>query len=495
MKIASPKLHTAHLATNDEALLRCRTALEQKDKGDYEGAQNVMRRLWRAVGERPSLEGLYQSVAAEVLLCVGILTGWIGSRNQIRGAQETAKNLITESITYFESVGDVTMIAAARTEIAYCYWRDGELNEARTMLHEALKKLTTPGNTRARALLKLTTVECSAARYYEALKILNDNAALFQKLTNHTTKGSYHSELAIILWSLATAEKSQDYLRQAIKEYERADYQFKLARNIVFRADVKNNVGILLFKLARLKEARKYLEEARRLTVSFKDKSRTAQIDETLAQVLIAEGKFKEAEAVARRAVSSLEKSGHQCLVAEALITQGVALARARRTERAQFIFQRAIGVALQVDALNIAGLAALTLIEEVGELSPATLHAAYQQAREWLVGSQDQDVLLRLNDAAGKLATILRGELSTEEATEILLTKACDLQDRMLKYERTLIRQALAQANGRVTHAASLLGMSYQGLSYIIETRHKDLLKERSPVRRRARRASRGEN
>jgi hypothetical protein len=56
---------------------------------------------------------------------VGILTGWIGSKNQIKEAQETAKNLITESINYFESVGDQKQLAAARVELAYCYWRDG----------------------------------------------------------------------------------------------------------------------------------------------------------------------------------------------------------------------------------------------------------------------------------------------------------------------------------------------------------------------------------
>jgi hypothetical protein len=42
---------------------------------------------------------------------------------------------------------------------------------------------------------------------------------------------------------------------------------------------------------------------------------------------------------------------------------------------------------------------------------------------------------------------------------------------------------------SGSVTRAAALLGMSYQGLAYVIESRHKDLLKERSPIRRRSRR------
>ena len=32
------------------------------------------------VGERPETEGLHPSVAAELLLSVGILTGWVGSQ-------------------------------------------------------------------------------------------------------------------------------------------------------------------------------------------------------------------------------------------------------------------------------------------------------------------------------------------------------------------------------------------------------------------------------
>ncbi len=490
MKIASPKLHTARLTPNAAALLRCETALELKDKSDYQGAQDVMRPLWKRVGERPDTTGLHPSTAAEVLLCVGILTGWIGSKNQIEGAQETAKNLITESITYFESENDVKRIAAARTEIAYCYWRDGELNEAEIMLRESLERLTTKGETRARALLKLTTVVWTAGRPDEALRILSENAALFERLANHTTTGVFHSQFALVLTALANSENRSEYFQRAVTEYKEADRHFRLASNPVFRADVKNNVGFLLSKLSRFKEAHKYLDEARRLFLSFRDKARAAQVDETRAQVFIAEGKWKEAESVARRAASSFAKMGHRCLEVDALISQGIALARWGKKQRAHYMFQHAIEVALQVNAQNKAGLAALTLIEEVDQLSPATLQAAYQQAREWLRESQNQDLLLRVNDAAGKLATSLRGELSGDEATEILLEKGFDFHGKVLEYERSMIKQALAQANGRITHAASLLRLSYQGLAYIIESRHPDLLKQRSPVRRRAKKS-----
>jgi tetratricopeptide (TPR) repeat protein len=201
-------------------------------------------------------------------------------------------------------------IAAANSEIAFCYWRQGELNEARTMLREALAKLTTGGNTRARAILKLVAVECSAARFHEAQRILTDSAALFRKLSHHTIKGSYHNEMAVILRNLAKAEKRDDYIPQAIAEFKTADQEFKLARNHVYRADVKNNVALILFHLSRYTEAHKYLDEARCLAVRFRDNARLGIYDESAAQVFIAEKKYKEAETAARRAALAFEKSG-----------------------------------------------------------------------------------------------------------------------------------------------------------------------------------------
>src|SRR6267142_1396272 len=182
MKIPSPKLDASHLTPNQEALLKCQTALDLKDKSDYERVRVVMHPLWKRVGERPETEGLHAEIAAEVLLTVGILTSWIGSKEGIENAQEVAKNLISEGITFYESVGDAKMVATSRSEIAFCYFRQGALDEARIMLTEALQQLTGVGNTRARALLKLTAVEWSASRYNVALEILTDNASLFQKV-------------------------------------------------------------------------------------------------------------------------------------------------------------------------------------------------------------------------------------------------------------------------------------------------------------------------
>jgi tetratricopeptide (TPR) repeat protein len=318
--------------------------------------------------------------------------------------------------------------------------------------------------------------------------LLNENEALFRRITNHTIKGNYHHELAIILRNLATTENRPEYFRRAINEYKEAETQFRLAHNPIFRADLIANVGYLLYKLSRFKEAHRYLHEARRLTLRFKNKASTAQIDDSLAQLLIAEGRLTDAERVARRAVTALRKGGHFCMMAEALITHGIALARSGRTAHAHFIFRQAIEAAHQVNALNIAGLAALTLIEEIETLSPELLQAAYRQAREWLANSQSPDLKLRLADVAGRVVASIHTELSADEATEILLNEPGGLRAQLEKHEGVVIKRALAQVDGRVTHAALLLEMRYQSLAYIIERRHPDLLKRRTPIRRRPR-------
>ncbi len=175
----------------------------------------------------------------------------------------------------------------------------------------------------------------------------------------------------------------------------------------------------------------------------------------------------------------------------DALITQGTALARLGKQEHAKFILQKAYETAIEVGAFPKSGLASLVLIEEIPQLSPTQLQAVYSRAHEWLSKSEEQEILLRLSGAAGKLSAVLSdesGALSAEQATEILLnlSQPCDLQKEMLKYEGQVIRQALNKANGSLTRAAAMLSMSYQALAYVLDSRHKELLKERSPIRRR---------
>src|ERR1044071_7059330 len=88
-EIADPKL-----PHEERVRLRCRLAKELEDAGSYDAAREAMGELWPEVGGRPVLDELTEATAAEVVLRVGVLIGWLGSTRQIEGAQEWAKNLI-----------------------------------------------------------------------------------------------------------------------------------------------------------------------------------------------------------------------------------------------------------------------------------------------------------------------------------------------------------------------------------------------------------------
>jgi tetratricopeptide (TPR) repeat protein len=208
------ELDNPSLATDERALLRCRLATELIQEGQYEVACQALGDFWRGVGERPDLEGLRENVAAEVLLRVGVLTGWIGACRQIQGAQESAKDLISESATFFEALDLPERAAVARCKLAPCYLREGAYNEAHALLTNALEWLTEEAE-RAEAIVKLAIVECAAGRYSDALTFLKEHVHLFDERVNHSLRASFHNQLALVLKQLGILEGRSDYFDRA----------------------------------------------------------------------------------------------------------------------------------------------------------------------------------------------------------------------------------------------------------------------------------------
>jgi transcriptional regulator with PAS, ATPase and Fis domain len=92
------------------------------------------------------------------------------------------------------------------------------------------------------------------------------------------------------------------------------------------------------------------------------------------------------------------------------------------------------------------------------------------------------------------------QGAIITREAVETLVMRrtktagladawaGCSLDEEVRLYEKNLLQMALRAAQGHVTQAARLLGITHQRLSCILQSRHKDLSASRIPVKRRKR-------
>jgi transcriptional regulator with PAS, ATPase and Fis domain len=415
MDLATQLLHqidNPRIRRVERARLRCRLAKELEETGNYEAASGALGDLWQRVGERPRLDGLDQETVAEVLLRAGTLTGWSGSSKQIEGAQEIAKNFISESITIFESLKKPAKVGEALTELAYCYWREGAFDEARITLRDAINHLGNEDDgLKALALLRFAVVETSATRFNDALHALNDAAPLIETHGSHTLKGNFHNTQANVLKYLGTSEQRVDYTDKALIEYVAASFHFEQAGHTRYRAAVENNSGYLLLTLGRFREAHEHLDRARCLFVNVKDSAHIAQVDETRAKALLAEGRIVEAEKVARSAVRTLKQGDEQSLLAEALTTYGTVLARLNRYQQARMTLQRAIEVADQAGNVEGAGLAALTITEELSKyLTHDDLRSTYGLADQLLANSQYPEVLIRLRSCARRI-------IATEQA------------------------------------------------------------------------------
>ncbi|MDQ3803712.1 MAG: hypothetical protein M3416_07785 [Acidobacteriota bacterium] len=471
------QLDNPSLTEDERALLRCRVAAELIHTGQYEAAREALGEHWRGVGERPNVRGLGEATAAEVLLQVGALSGWIGV-----GGQGAAKDLISESAAIFERLGESDRAATARVDLALCYWREGAYDEARVLLQGAAA-ITGDSELKAKTVLRLVVVETSAGRYSDALRLLTDFTPLFEESTNHALKGSFHNELAIVLQLLGKAERREDYADRAILEYTAAAYHFGEARHVRYVARIENNLAFLLYKLGRHRAAHEHLDRAQSIFTSLKDAGSLAQVDETRARVLAAEQKYREANRILAGAIQTFEQGGDSALLADALTVHGVILARLGAYDSSAAALRRAADMAEIPGAHSNAALAVLALIEEHGArraLHSDEVYNAYLRADKLLKDTQDAEDIARLRACARVVMRRLAGSRIHD--------KDFSFYGEIHELEAKLIEQALEEAGSSVVRAARLLGLTHQTLGTMLSQRHKNLAGKRRPREKRLR-------
>ncbi len=508
MKVQVAEAHSEVATRSEQAVEACLLAGDCEDKGQYDLARAALKDYWQRIGERPQLDGLSQRAQAELLLRVGTIASRIGSAQQIEGAQEVAKDLISESARMFDAAGLSDRCFDANIDLAICYWRLGNFAEARTILEHVRDNVATESELRVRALVNAALIERAAQCYRDALKILLEAAPLFKDSTNHLLRGSFHNSYGAVLKNLGEIEGRSDYIDRSFIEYAAASFHFEQAGHLSHMARIENNLGLLFLTVGKTTEAHRHLNRARALFVKQKDKGSIGQVDETRARAFLAEARNTQAEASARTAITFLRQGGEAASLSEALTTHGVALARLGRYQRSLAAFKSAIEIAEQADDNERAGTAVLGIVEELSEhLRSTQLLEYYKVAESRLGNSQSAGMKARLGIEARKILNLVEQDNARQEPPTVTAINAsdgpnsaaepagepatwsgCSLEAEVLRYEGELIKRALETAGGSVTRAARLLGVTHQGLAFILNGRQRSLLTVRTPARSRRR-------
>ena len=173
-------------------------------------------------------------------------------------------------------------------------------------------------------------------------------------------------------------------------------------------------------------------------------------------------------------------------------VSRATGLAREGRFEAALAEFRKAAHEAEAAGEEESAALAALAMIEECrGRMAAAELRDAFERAVTVLSGSRAPGVQDRLIECTRLVIEALSPRPSSaEEAADEISRGASarswegfSLKQQVLDYEAELIARALKDAGGSVSRAARLLGFKHHNnLVAMLNTRHRELLTERTP-------------
>jgi signal transduction histidine kinase/CheY-like chemotaxis protein len=402
---SSQPVNHAPATESEQVLESCRIAREKFELGDYDAGCAVLQPWW-TIGEWPKQVGLSQLAAAELLLTAGTLSGWVASTRHVDGGQNCAERLLSGAVAMFDHLGETARSGEGRAELGYCYYRQGLFDLARNSLRSSLEDLTDrETELKGIALVRLATLERHASRLHDAVQLLNEA----DRLTNYLspwTLGRFHLEFATTLKDLGIAENRNEYFDRALDHYQNAFLHFEGIGNHRYTAIVENNHGYLLSALRRFDEAQHHLERSGKLFQELGDQVRRAQVDETLAQLYLASERYALAERSVTRAVETMETTGEEALLAEALTTHGLVLCKLGRRHEAKPILHRARRVAERCGDYEGAGRALLILIEEMCEqLGEDERQEIGAQASQLLANSQHASTAERLRNCLARIA------------------------------------------------------------------------------------------
>jgi signal transduction histidine kinase/ActR/RegA family two-component response regulator len=383
----------------------CTIAREKLEIGDYAAGVAALEPWW-TLGNWPKHIDLKDNAAAELLLTAGMLSSWMATTNQVNGGQKPAEAMLSGAITLFERMARKARASEARIELACCYFWQGLFDLAKATLRSSLEGITyQEQDLRCVALIRLALVEHHAGRLQDALNLLNEALPLI-KSQRLWIKGRFHLELATTLKDLGVAEGHTKYSTRSLTHYEEALAAFEQLGNLRYIAITENNLGYLLLTLKRLDDAQVHLFRARNVFEEFGDQVRRAQVDETVAQLYVGYEQYDVAKNAIRLAVETLEGSGEDALLAEALTTQGLILCRLGHRQDAKPIIERARRVAERCGDREGAGRALLILIEEMCEQLPDDERREIgAQANQLLANSQQPATRERLRKCLEMIA------------------------------------------------------------------------------------------
>ena len=442
------------------------SALNNLRLGATNEAIDALGSTWRGIGKRPPAAPTQRGCAENLLLC-GMLSSKLGAERKTKGAQEAAKDLLNEAYRLFAKLRDPRK-AKALIELALCYWRSGEINEAIAFITDIH---SSDPEVEFEAALTKALFETETGKISNALETLCSVEAAAENMPA-VLRGQFHQERAVALRSIPTTEN----LDRGLVEYEAALVSYEDAGCLKGEAMVRNNLASIYRDFGHYQRAHFYAGKALRLFTQLSNQHLIAEAEDQQALIFFAEGNYSEAARLSRLAAAHLHDCDQKAMLGRTLITLGRSLARLGQQEQAREEIDRAAVIFVHLnDPIGEAN-AALTLIEEL----PLTVQTALETLTRACALTSNTNLAERFRHTAAKIGKQLIGDDTLTFSD--LDQHVADIKSNLVS--RVMARHGGANTRGAVVRAANELGITHTGLLWFLN-HHKDMGHKKRPRRR----------
>lgn len=446
----------------------CEEIYECEMRGDLRQAIDLLAPYWKGFDSEINISSVTKIAAANLLLRFGSVISAYGSAEQINNSQEKARECLSRAGRIFDDLDDSEGKAQCQNKTGVTYWRNGDLDTAQIYFRESLFYARS-NESKAIANLNLAMSESSSFRHSSALKFY-ETAYQFIGGISVFTEAKIRNGIGLVYKdigkSLSETERGA-YFDKAIIEFEGALICYEAVQNSRSMILARNNIGFLYYSIGLYDEALRVLEIAEAEARRIQDKDHLSVVSDTLARALIAKGDTRRAVEVAADSVRYLESFESSNLLATALITYGIALARSGEIEKAKSAFRQAEEVAHFIQDFTLANSARLFALREMfSAYSPKDRLSSYLDAVKNLSGNQEKDISDALDDIAAKIEPEIESSVpkaETDKRDLIPLSRPFSLDEKLKTISREYIEAAIRETSGNQSRAAALLGMSRQ--------------------------------
>lgn len=285
-------------------------------QGRYDAALEEVSEIWKDLSEFPNVEFFTPSDAAEFLLRCGSLLGFLGNCRQIDDSQQNSRNILTEARSRFLELENSEKVAECENYLALTYWRKNELNEAKIWLAESfIHELPVSSHTRLYSHIIETILLASVGNYAQIIDYCKTVEESFRNYGDASLNANFCTNLGI-------AYDITDNRAEALKYLELAQFFHQKSGHKIYLATVENNLAQLYKAEGRFVKSHKSIDNAIGLFKKAKDKTREGFSLDTKAQIFFAEKKFAEALKTIDKAVAILKKSENLGYLVETLMTK-----------------------------------------------------------------------------------------------------------------------------------------------------------------------------